>query len=408
MGFDRLKIAIFTDSWVPNLNGVVISLINEIMNLRNKHEFVVFAPKLKQANPFRIEGIPIYELKSFPFPPYPGYNIAYPTLLLTKALKKEKFDFIHCHSPFSLGYAALLTARVFDDLPLLNTYHTDLVQYSGHLVRGFKADKFTSWFSRIVWGYIRWYYNYSDVVVTPSKTLQNLLRSNGVRPPVYSLPNMISSVFFKDTRSSSNDIEIQEEIKKKYGITPDKRVIIYCGRISFEKKLEVMLKAFKKVEQTHPETFLLIVGDGPHIKTYKKQALNLKLKNYAFTGFVSHTKLPSIYRLGEFMVTPSDTETQGLTVIEAMSQGLPVIGVSGGGVLDYIKQDKNGLLVKPGDDEGFANAMNYLLDNPDLTKEMGRNGFKLAQNFSHEGFIRLLEKAFEITINQHNSRSKSK
>ncbi|MFX0182169.1 MAG: glycosyltransferase [Candidatus Hodarchaeota archaeon] len=400
-----MRIAIFSDSWVPNLNGVVISIINEIQSLRDKHEFIIFVPKLKQSKRFRIEGVPIYELRSIPFPAYPGYNIALPSLSFTKAIKEEQIDLIHCHSPFSLGYGAIFIARVLQDLPMLNTYHTDLVKYSGHLIGGFQANRFTPWFERFAWIYIRWFYKFSDVVITPSKTLQQTLKSHGVKPPVYSLPNMISSVFF-DSRDKSESIRFQDQIRVKYGISSDQRIILYCGRISYEKKLEVMLKAFKQIEKKYPDIFLLVVGDGPHLKMYKKQALQLKLENYAFTGFLSHTKLPYVYQMGEFMVTPSDTETQGLTVIEAMSQKLPVIGVAEGGVLDYIQDGKNGFLVPPGDPEAFAQAMVQFLENPEYIPEYGSNAYKIAQKYSKSGFISLLDKVFKITLEVHNSGGK--
>ncbi len=400
-----MRIGIFSDSWVPNLNGVVISIINEVQSLRDKNEFVIFVPKLKQALPFEIKDIPIIEVRSFPFPAYPGYNVAVPTLYLSKCLRKERLDFIHCHSPFSLGFAAVLNARVFHDLPLLNTYHTDLVQYSGHVIGGFHAEKFSEagLVQHITWSYIRWFYKYSDVVVTPSKTLQQQLKSHGVKPPVYSLPNMISSVFFKNNKPTNKDEKFQKEIREKYNIREGQRIILYCGRVSYEKKLEVLLKAFKTIEKQHPDTFLLIVGDGPHLKMYKKQASRLNLKNCAFTGFISHTKLPFVYRMGDFMVTPSDTETQGLTVIEAMSQGIPVIGAAGGGVLDYIQNKANGLLFSPGDHLSLIQAINELIGDEGALNDYGSHAFKTAQEFSAKGFTILLEKAFNLAIKLHDS-----
>lgn len=399
-----MRIGIFSDSWVPNLNGVVISIINEIQSLRNKYDFVIFVPKLKQTNKFEMgDDIPIYEFRSFPFPSYPGYNIALPSMTFTNALKKERIDFIHCHSPFSLGYAAILTAQKFNNLPLLNTYHTDLAKYGGHLIGGFKSERFTPWFEKFAWIYIRWFYKFSDVVVTPSKKLQNDLKSNGVKPPVYALPNMISSVFFT-ARKSSESQSFQNDLRSKYEIDSKKRIILYCGRISYEKKLEVLLKAYKKIEKDYPDTFLLIVGDGPSLKMYKKQAIQLNLRNYAFTGFLSHTKLPFVYQMAEFMVTPSDTETQGLTVIEAMSQHIPVIGVAGGGVIDYIKDGQNGILVQPGDSEALARAMIQLLENSDLLARFSKSAFKDAQSFSEKGFTSLLDKAIQITIERFESK----
>jgi glycosyltransferase involved in cell wall biosynthesis len=372
------------------------------MSLRRKHEFVVFVPKLKQRTPFKIEGIPIYEFTSFPFPPYPGYNIALPDRRFSHAIRDEKLDFIHCHSPFSLGYAAILTARLFKDLPLLNTYHTDLVKYSGHLIGGFQAKRFTRWFERFAWIYVRWFYKHSDVVVTPSKTLQRELSSHGVHP-VYSLPNMLSSVFFSNP--ASDDIEaFQVETRQRFNIPSNSRIILYCGRVSYEKKLEVLLNAFKRVEKERRDVHLMIIGDGPHLQMYMNQAKSLKLKHVVFTGFISHTKLPLAYRMGEFMVTPSDTETQGLTVIEAMSQGLPVVGVSGGGVMDYIENGVNGFLVQPGDEKALADVIERLLDQPETIAKCRRAAFQTVQKFSSEGFIAQLERAFQITLTRHNGK----
>jgi len=214
---------------------------------------------------------------------------------------------------------------------------------------------------------------------------------------------MISSVFFKNDQDSHEEEIFQNLLREKFGVKPHHRVILYCGRISYEKKLEVILRAFKQVEKHYQKAFLLVVGDGPHLKMYKNQAKELNLRNYAFTGFISHTKLPYIYRMGEFMVTPSDTETQGLTVIEAMSQRLPVIGVARGGVLDYIHNNKNGILVPPGDPDSFAQAIIKLLENPEIVSDYGKNAFETAQKCSARGFVSLLEKAFRLTIRLHKS-----
>ncbi len=394
-----MKIGIFTDSWVPNLNGVVISIINEVQTLRDNHEFVIFAPKLKQAIPFEIEGVPIYELPSVPFPGYPGYSVAFPPPRFNKILRKEKIDFVHNHTPFSLGYFATLTAKVFNNLPLLSHYHTHLVEYSFNLLPfgDLFVDKITAVLQHSVWFYTRMFYRFSDVIVTPSKTLQYDLVRHGVKEPVYSLPNMISKVFLENTENTSEDLELQEKIREEYGIKSSSRIILYCGRVSHEKKLEVLFRAFRKIQTEFPDAFLLIVGDGPPLEKYRKLVTELKIQNFAFTGFISHTKLPAVYRMGYFMATPSDTETQGLTVLEAMSQGIPVIGVAGGGVIDYIAHQKNGLLTPPGDSNAFAASMVTLLSEPDTYEEYALAASKTVEMYSSAGYNKLLEKAIKIT-----------
>ncbi len=350
-----------------------------------------------------MKGVPIVKIRSFPIPNYPGYNLALIDTEFNRAMRKYDLDMVHSHGPFSAGWLALFAAKSLKNCPLVNTYHTDLVKYSGHLLGGFQAQNFTKGFAGAVWWFINLYYNRSDVVVTPSKTLQQDLIVHGLKPPVYALPNMISEVFFNSKISNTGLEEFGSALRKKYNIPENNRIITYCGRVSFEKKLEVVLEGFKKIEKTHNDVTFLVIGDGPHLKAYRRQAENLGLKNVVFTGFVAHTKLPYYYQLGEFMVTPSDTETQGLTVIEAMSQSRPVIGVNEGGVRDYIEHRKNGLLVKPNNVKEFKNAVLYLLDNPTEALKMGKIAKKSANYCSPEGFSKKLKRVFEIAFERHNS-----
>jgi 1,2-diacylglycerol 3-alpha-glucosyltransferase len=318
-------------------------------------------------------------------------------------MKEHNLDIVHSHGPFAAGWYALFTSKILKKCPLINTYHTDLVKYSGHLIGGFQAERFTKGFAGAVWWFINRYYNYSDVVVTPSKTLQRDLITHGLKPPVYPLPNMISDVFFNLKISKAELTEFENNFKEKYSIPKENRIVTYCGRVSFEKKLEVVLKGYTDIEKAHKDATLVIIGDGPHLRAYKNQAQELGLKNVVFTGFVTHTKLPYYYQLGEFMVTPSDTETQGLTVIEAMSQSKPVIGVNEGGVRDYIDNYKNGILVEPNNVEEFKKAILYYLDNPSEAKKMGKTAKESAMTCSPEGFSRRLNRAFQIAFDCHTN-----
>ncbi len=382
---------------------MTISIINEIKTLSKEgHEFVLVTPKLKERTPYKMKGVPIVRIRSFPIPNYPGYNLALIDSEFNRAMKKYDLDIIHSHGPFSAGWYALFAAKSLKKCPLVNTYHTDLVKYSGHLVGGFQAEKFSKGFAGAVWWFINRYYNQSDVVVTPSKTLQHDLIAHGLKPPVYSLPNMISEVFFNAKISKTELEEFDSSLRQKYSIPENNRIITYCGRVSFEKKLEIVLDGYKDIEKRHKDVTLLIIGDGPHLKAYKKQAENLDLKNVVFTGFVAHSKLPHYYQVGEFMVTPSDTETQGLTVIESMSQSRPVIGVNEGGVKDYIEHKKNGLLVESNNVEAFQEAILYCLDNPSEILKMGKIAKTSALKCSPEGFTSKLKRAFDIAFERHD------
>ncbi len=397
-----MKIALFTDTWWPNINGVVVSLTNQIKILSKKHEVWLFAPKLAGSQRFFSppENMRLHEIRSIPFPAYPGYKIGLPDDSLRKILKKHHFHVVHSHGPFSLGLLAVLAARV-QRVPLISTFHTWLSEYVGHLFAGFAEDTIKRIMFGFSWSYTNWYFNKSDVVITPSQVLQHEMEKYGIKKPVITVPNCISQVFFEKNEKDENSVE-RNVIREKFGIPKDVMVFTYVGRISFEKRLDLMFKGFKRVVETLRREgiprerlpFLVIAGDGPSLSHYRHYVRKNQIPNTVMTGYIAHEDLPSFYRACDIFVTTSDTETQGLSVIEAMSQGLPVIGVNAGGIKDYIKHGENGWLVPPRNLEKLVQAMFLLLKNEDLRINLAKSAMKTARSFTPDAFRRNLEKLY--------------
>ncbi|MHA2294864.1 MAG: glycosyltransferase [Candidatus Hodarchaeales archaeon] len=396
-----MKIGIFSDTWLPNINGVTFSIINEIKALEDQHEFVLFVPKTHQRKLGLKVDCPVYEVSGFEFPSYPGYRISFPLSgVLKKAIKNHHLDFLHIHSPFSLGYYGLF-AKKLCRLPSAATFHTWLSEYVGHLTAGFAEETVKELLEVPTWKYTRWFYGKNEIVITPSKMFEREMNRWSVNNAV-AVPNPISPVFFNHKAKK----EQVTAFKKKFGIPQDKTVLLYVGRISFEKRLETLFKAYKNLESTKygKELFLVVVGDGPHLNSYKKLAISLELKNCVFTGYWAHQNLPTVYYSGDIFISPSDTETQGLTYIEAMASRVPVIGTKAGGVVDYIQHGYSGLLACERTPEEFEKLIIYALENKDKMEKITSNAAKVAENYSYKGFRKNMNSAFKLAIEIHREK----
>lgn len=375
-------------------------MINEIKALK-EHECVVFVPKVNKGKFNWDFPCTTYEFPSIIFPAYPGYNISIPSGLLKRALKKEKrLDLIHIQTPFTAGYLGLLAAQIHKT-PTVMTYHTWLSEYVGHLLVGFAEQTMKKWLNAPTWSYTRLLYNRVDAVIAPSKMLTKELYEHNVnKDHLFAVPNSISPIFFEKNVIQKN------KFRKMFKIPLDKTVIIYIGRISYEKRLESLLQSYNELKQKDDNLHLVIVGDGPHLSMYKQSAEKLKLKDCIFTGFYPHDNLPEAYQAGDIFVSPSDTETQGLTYIEAMSQGVPVIGVKAGGVVDYVIHGENGLLAKTRNSEHIKEEIERLLYDKDLQAKLQKNGLKTAHNYSLEGFGKNLQNVFDYAIKRYYEKHK--
>jgi len=359
-----MKIAMFTDTFLPQTNGVVTAINNTLEALCKVHNIWLFIPGKKS---FKIEkkskNLFIVKIPSYQFYQYKGYRI--PTFQLkqiSRIIQKEKFDIIHIHTPFTLGLVGIAMSRLYS-IPIVGTYHTYLPEYFPHITKG----RFYRVMRRIgdlpTKNFTKYIYSKLDYVIAPSHETGRILKTLGIKN-VTVIPNGIK---VENLKLKNNFIE---NIKKKYKIPKQRKILLYLGRISFEKKLSILLQASKILENEDEKLFLLIVGSGPSIKKYKNEAKKLKIKNIRFTGFVKNGLIPDIYKASDIFVSPSDTEVCPMTFIEAMACGLPLIGVNSGGVKDIIQNRKNGLLAKANDPVSLAFKIKTLIDNEKLLKKM--------------------------------------
>lgn len=421
-----MKIAIFTDTYMPEINGIVTSIRNFTnFMVENGHEVMVFCPMYKGAANIDTGKIKVKRYASFSFLTNKATKISFPSLLkVIDELKEFEPDVIHVQTPMNIGLTGVLAAR-FLKIKNIQTYHTyipdfmvylkptnifglskiqeeiknseifekvlnsDFASVLGNAKRGSakwipfrdfvktrrRNRARTDLSTKFAWGYTRFLYNQADLVLTPSFALKTELEKHHITSPV---------------GVQSNGIELSDfTVKNDY---TQKNRIVHIGRLGPEKNVDVILKAFAIFAQENHEATLDIMGDGPSKKQLMKLAKNLKINHRVkFLGFVDRKDI--LQGLGDYdmFVTASTIETQGLVILEAMASGLPVVGVNKLAIPEVIKDSVNGYLIKPGDYKTMAKAMAAIVANEKLRTKMGEKSLKLVQEHELEDMAKKLE-----------------
>lgn len=360
-----MKIAYFTDTYEPQINGVVTSIKMSAKNLRrNGHEVYIFCPSGSKKNKH------VYQIFSKKFINYPEYKVSFPSFDLIKKIKKIKPDIIHIHTPVTIGITGLSIARLLN-IPVVITYHTLLKDYMSYITSN-DVDKFTDI-------YTSWFFNKSTIIV-PTKSIKRILRKSKIKKPIKVLPNPIDENI------------IDKKIKRK-----NKRLkILHVGRLCKEKRIEIVLRAFKNILK-NIDAELTITSSGPYENRLKDLARSLGInEKVRFTGYLPIEKLKKLYSSSDIFVSASDTETQGLVVLEAMVNGCPVIARNALGFKDIIKNNNNGLLFD--DEHELSRKIILLSKNKKLRDRIIREGLKTAEKFSSENYVKEIEDIYNENL----------
>lgn len=320
----------FTDTYSPQINGVVTSINSFASELEKQgHKVFIFCPHVKGAK----KKDNVFYFKSVKYPLHPEHQLAYSLSGHWKKFKDLQLDIIHSHTPFSLGILAVFLAKQYR-IPIVHTYHTLFTEYVHYIPFG----KFIGvWFSVNT---SRRYCQKCDLVVVPSHSMRIELQRYGVTQEIDVIPTGIDDNF-KETISA-------EVFKKKQKISPETDIIVYAGRLGKEKNIEFLLKVYREVLKVRHHVLFVIIGDGPHRKHIEKYAQDLGIYNkMLFTGYIYDKKLLANWlHAARVFAFSSLTETQGLVVLEAMAVGTPVVAVEAMGVADIIKDNVGGYASK--------------------------------------------------------------
>ncbi len=383
-----MKIAFFTDTYKPQINGVVTSVELFAEELRSRgHKVYIFCPKSENIFSRKSEKEKfVYRIPSFKFRPYPEYRGAIPTPSIFSKIKKIRPDIIHVQTPVSIGFVGMIIAK-YMKIPLVMSYHTLLGEYIKYFLLGFRGKKkIESIGEKIMKRYTKFFFNRADFVIVPSLTIKDSLEKCEVKRTMEILPTGIRV----------RDFRIKKLQKKT------KPSIIYVGRLGKEKSVDVILKAFKIVLKKL-DCELVIVGDGPDRKRLENLAKNLGLADAVkFKGYIERDNLvkSGLYGASDVFVSASATETQGLTILEAFASGCPVIVADALGFKDFVKDGKNGLLFMPGNVAELSEKIYNVLSNKRLRKRLSENAKKSAEMYDIKICANRLQKIYKNLVEQ--------
>ncbi len=349
-----MNIGMFTDTYLPQINGVAtsVSLFKRYLEALG-HKVYVFAP-CKPESEERAYMVP-----SFPFLFQMEHKIALPQFFeFDKILKDLRLDILHSHAPFSMGFFAMKIQRKYS-IPHVHTYHTLLSEYRHYIPAPLRPDK------NSVEKFSAYFCNQMDGVIAPTKEIKNGLIGYGVEREIYILPTGVDMESFDGSPTI--------DVRKVLNIPEKSRILITVGRIAKEKNFEFIVKVFEHLYKEYKDIFLVIVGDGPQRKELEHYVKTHNIGDRVrFTGYIKRKHLVDYYKSSYLFVFASHTETQGLVLLEAMAASIPVVAIGDMGVLDVIEDGNGGILIYQENMEKFIAGVRKMLDDDEYYAEMSR------------------------------------
>jgi glycosyltransferase involved in cell wall biosynthesis len=347
------KRAWFTDT-LEDVNGVATTIRKmaaagavagkELIVVTSRSELNIDNIPIKNFRPIGEFELPEYELQKLSFPPI---------LQMLDYIQREQFTEIIVSTPGPIGLTALLAAKMLN-LRTSGIYHTDFPQY----IRILTED---SYLESVAWRYMHWFYGQLDTVFVNSEEYRQSWINRGLDPAKLKIfPRGLDTELFNPARRDPAFWE-------KYGVATNGEVrLLYVGRISREKDLDVLANAYRRLREEGLSVQLFVVGHGPY-----SQALSETLPDAVFTGYLTGVELATAYASADVFAFPSTTDTFGNVIIEAQASGMPVVVSDSGGPKELVEDKTNGLVTKSHDVEDFTRAIRALIVDPELRERMG-------------------------------------
>lgn len=393
-----MRIGLFTDTYPPYINGVSTSVLMLKQGLEKLgHEVYVVTVNSenfhykKEDNVLMIPGIPIgiYDFRM---------TSLYPLRAL-KIIKSWNLDVIHTHTEFAVGTFARLIAKQYN-IPLVHTYHTMYEEYIYYITKGYfdgASKKLVEYLTLFLCDKM------VEELIVPTKKTHDLFKEKyKVKRDVHIIPSGIDVTrFYKE----NVDLLSIKSLKKELNIKKDDFVILFVGRIAKEKSIDFLIKNLKAILKKVPKARMIIVGDGPDMNELALLVRENKLdKHVTFTGKVPWSEIPKYYQLANVFVTASKTETQGLTVIEAMAAEKPVVAIKDESFELVMKDKQDGLFFET--KEEYQRLIIDLYNNPSYAKMIAKQARITANAYNPEVYAKRVLEVYESVINKDTNTLK--
>jgi 1,2-diacylglycerol 3-alpha-glucosyltransferase len=355
-----MKVLFISDVYFPRVNGVSTSIKTFIQQMQNLgHEVHLIAPDYDTDHQEQATWIKRVPARDIYFDPEDKLMKFGEAMKLLPSLKEEQYDLIHVHTPFVAHYLGLKLAAELK-VPLVETYHTFFEDYLHHYLP-FIPQRLARGLAKLI---SKRQCNAVDAIVAPSQPMLDVLRSYGVIAAAEVIPTGLQAQSFEPADG--------EAFRKKYDIPMERPMLLYLGRVAYEKNIDFLLGVAMVLSDARPDVLLVVAGEGPAEASLHKLAKTLKIeKNIKFIGYLDRaTELNACYKAADIFVFASKSETQGLVLLEAMAQGTPVVAIAELGTASILVEGQGALIAEENTLE-FAEKVHQLLIYPEQRFELG-------------------------------------
>lgn len=333
-----MRIALFTETFLPKIDGIVTRLCQTIDHLQKFGDRVLIISPDYGIQDYK--GVPVYGVSGFPLPMYPELKLAPPNPAIGAVLEKFQPDVIHVVNPAILGLGGLYYAKMMK-IPLVASYHTHLPQYLHHYGLGILEP--------LLWELLKGAHNQANLNLCTSTAMVKELQAHGIERVDLWQRGVDTELFQPELAS----LEMRVRLSQGH---PESPLLLYVGRLGAEKEID----RIKPILEAIPDARLALVGDGPNRQQLQEHFAGTPTN---FVGYLRGKELASAFASADAFIFPSRTETLGLVLLEAMAAGCPVVAAARGGILDIVTDGVNGYLFDPEAEDGAIRATQRLLAN---------------------------------------------
>lgn len=389
-----MRVGLFTDTYFPQVSGVATSIRTLKEELEKEgHEVYIFTTTDKHVK--RFEDPTIIRLPSVPFVSFTDRRVVYRGLISSYKIAKEyHLDIIHTQTEFSLGLLGKMVGKALR-IPVVHTYHTQYEDYVSYIANG-KIIR-----PSMVKPLLRGYLKDLDGVICPSRIVLNLLEGYEVTIPKRVIPTGIALENYVREDIKKEDVAA---LRKELAISDDETMLLSLSRVSYEKNIQAIIHQLPAVLSENSRIKLVIVGDGPYLQALKELAVTLGVEDHVvFTGMIAHDQVGLYYKACDFFISASTSETQGLTYIESLASGKPIIA-HGNPYLDDLITDKMFGTLYYAESELSDAIIDAILETPPMNQRLlDEKRYEIsAQHFGKSVYTFYLD----TLISRHNKETK--
>lgn len=386
----HLKITIVTETWAPEINGVANSLLNLCLGLQSwGHQIQLIRPKPKQQC-MRFKPEKECWVRAQAIPKYPTLQFGWPQISkISNALDDFQPDIVHIVTEGPLGCASLFVAKS-KGIPISSGFHSAFQEFS----RYFEFPLLVKPIAR----YLTWFHNRTQITCLPSQDTAVDLKNMGVRGRLQVVGRGVDTQLFSSNKRS-------HAVRASWGVSEQTRVLLSVGRLSPEKEVGLIIETYKKMlDQGIQNMVLVIVGDGPDRVHLEKLAGAARV---IFTGSLVGEALAQVYASADIFIFPSQVETFGNVVLEALASGLPVLAYDYACAKLHVRPEQTGWLIPFGNQSAFILAL-YGLPDQSVLQRMGQQAEQEVATAGWRQPIQDFESALYIAVEHLHSHKKLK